>query len=83
MSFFAFHGSLNKVVETGEPGDFIQQTDEKNNDEWHYENTRIQLKSGDILYFWIYVQHDIFGYHLNNQRYVYPGEVENKILKKY
>ncbi|XP_031637248.1 gram-negative bacteria-binding protein 1-like isoform X2 [Contarinia nasturtii] len=39
---------------------------------WSYENNQYQLRQGDVLNFWIYVQHGRFGYSLQNQRYIYP-----------
>lgn len=74
VAYFAFHGSINKNLRTGEPGDFYENTPQKSGREWAYENSRVQLRPGDVLYFWMYVQHDEFGYHLNDQRATYPGE---------
>lgn len=73
IRLFAFHGALNRELSGDESGDFNYETRERSNGEWVYENHRAHLRHGDVLYFWIYVQHDHFGYRLDSQRYVYPG----------
>lgn len=70
---FAFHGSINKEIQANEQGDYHGQTRTKSNGQWSYENTRYKLQRGDVLHFWLYVQHENFGYKLENLRYVYPG----------
>lgn len=70
---FAFHGSINKEIRANEEGDFHGQTRTKSNGQWSYETTRYQLQRGDVLNFWLYVQHDNFGYKLEDLRFVYPG----------
>lgn len=71
---YAFHGSINKEIRANEIGDFHGETRIKSQGVWSYETTRYQLQRGDVLHFWIYVQHENFGYKLENQRYVYPGK---------
>lgn len=72
---FGFHGSINKEIRAREQGDFNGETRTKSNGGWWvFETRRNQLQTGDVLNFWIYVQHNNFGYHLENQRYVYPGK---------
>lgn len=70
---FAFHGSINKELLANEQGDYHGQTRIKSNGQWSYENNRYKLQRGDVLNFWLYVQHGNFGYKLENLRYVYPG----------
>lgn len=70
---FAFHGSINKAIQANENGDFSGETRRKSNGFWTFENNRYRLQPGDILNFWIYVQHENFGYKLENQRFIYPG----------
>lgn len=64
------------MIRGSENGDFHGEARVKSNGWWTYEDNRYQLQRGDVLNFWIYVQHDHFGYRLENQRYVYPGKVE-------
>lgn len=74
IALFAFHGSINKNLRGNELGDFSADTRIKNNNnEWAFETTRYNLQPGDILNFWVYVQHNNFGYRLENQNYVYPS----------
>ena len=70
---FAFHGSINKEIRANEEGEFHGQTNVKSNGQWSYENKRYQLQRGDVLNFWLYVQHNDFGYKLEDLRFVYPG----------
>lgn len=76
---FAFHGSINKEIRASEVGDFHGETRIKSQGMWTFETNRYQLQRGDVLHFWIYVQHDNFGYKLENQRYVYPGNLYHTI----
>lgn len=70
---FAFHGNINKEIRANEEGDFHGQTRTKANGLWSFTTTRYQLQRGDVLNFWLYVQHDNFGYKLEDLRFVYPG----------
>lgn len=72
---FAFHGSINKEIRANEYGDFHGETRTKSNGWWTYENHHYQLQQGDVLNFWLYVQHGSFGYRLENLRYNYPGKL--------
>lgn len=82
IALFAFHGSVNKVLRANEVGDFYGDTRNSYENEWSFETTRYQLQPGDVLNFWIYVQHNNFGYRLENQRFVYPSN-ENKYVVKW
>lgn len=72
---FAFHGNINREFTGAEPGDFAGEVLTKQNGQWSYENTNQQLKVGDKLNYWIYVQHNQLGYRIENQKYVVPGNL--------
>lgn len=76
IALFAFHGSVNKRLKATENGDLNGDTRHSYDNEWSFETTRYQLKPGDELNFWIYVQHNNFGYRLENQRYIYPSKCQ-------
>lgn len=46
---------------------------EKSNDRWTYVNRQIKLEEGDVLHYWIYVQHGVLGYRLENQKFIATG----------
>lgn len=79
MAFFAFHGNINREITATENGQFSGDTRQAERNEWAYETTRYQLQPGDILYFWLYVQHDSLGYVLSNQRLVYPHDFTTRL----
>lgn len=75
---FAFHGSINRDIRPGENGNFHGETRIKTNGYWVYENREYQFRAGDVLNFWLYVQHENLGYRLEDQRYVYPGKFKKE-----
>lgn len=77
---FAFHGKRDKKFQGNEPGDIVGTAREKSTDRWTYVNRQIKFEQGDILHYWIYVQHGVLGYHLENQKFIATG-VPNGIIE--
>ncbi|CAH1105316.1 unnamed protein product [Psylliodes chrysocephalus] len=67
IEMFAFHGKINKEFKQFEPGDFTEDIMEPVNGFFVYDNPNLQIKVGDVIYYWIFVQHDQLGYRLDNQ----------------
>lgn len=75
---FAFHGKINKEFKQFEPGDFTEDIMEPVNGFFVYDNPNLQIKVGDVIYYWIFVQHDQLGYRLDNQTWHVKG---NDLIK--
>lgn len=73
ITFVAFHGKINNEFDGNEMGDFHSESLQPENGEWVLRNDRHIFRSGDVLYYWIYVQHKRLGYRLDNAKFVYPG----------
>ncbi|KAJ6616523.1 Beta-1,3-glucan-binding protein, partial [Pseudolycoriella hygida] len=71
ITLFAFHGKINRRFRGNEEGDLTLDVTRAKNGVWAYENRNKQVMEGDVLYFWIHVQHDGVGYLLENQEYYF------------
>lgn len=56
MKFFAFQGNVNKKLKLNHSGEISGEVYEKKNKKWTIENRDINLVSGDVIHYWIYVQ---------------------------
>lgn len=83
VTFFAFHGNVNREFRGTENGEFHGEARQAQNGEWVFKNDRYQFQPGDILYYWIYVQHNRLGYRIDNAQLVYPGVIDFCILIKH
>lgn len=74
MTYFAFNGRLNQELGRGEPGEFVGEIKNPEGGRWIYKNTGLDLKVGDTIYYWVFVQHGRFGYRLDGQNYQIRSE---------
>lgn len=56
MKFFAFQGNVNKKLKLNQLGEISGEVYKKENEKWIIENRDINIVSGDIIYYWIYIQ---------------------------
>lgn len=80
IQLFAFHGKRDEKFHGNEPGDIVGTARKISNDRWKYVNRQTKLEEGDVLHYWIYVQHGVLGYRLENQKYIATG-VPNGIVE--
>lgn len=73
-TFFAFHGRLNEILRVGEPGEFSGEIRKPENHRWIFKKDDLILKTGDKIYFWIFVVNGMFGYSLDNKEYTITGK---------
>nr|CAD7404759.1 unnamed protein product [Timema cristinae] len=69
IELFAFHGNVNKPMEGLEGGHMSKDIIKAKNGRWVFEDLRVRLKVGDIIYFWLYVQVDGLGYRRDDQKF--------------
>lgn len=56
LKFFAFQGNVNKKLKLNQLGEISGEVYKKENEKWIIENRDINIVSGDIIYYWIYIQ---------------------------
>lgn len=69
IRLFAFHGKRNAEFTGSEPGDMYGDALRSTNGRWVYENTQNQLNTDDVLHYWVYVQHGVLAYRLEDQKH--------------
>lgn len=57
-----------------EAGQFSQDILKHRSGRWTFTNRKHEIKPGDILYYWLYVQKDSLGYRRDDQRHEFTGE---------
>lgn len=70
---FAFHGRLNRPLKGGEPGEYSAELLKPKGHKWIYSNTEAELKVGDVIHYWIYVQYNQTGHRKNDLEYEITG----------
>lgn len=74
IQIFAFHGNLNSPMEGLEAGQFSADILKHRTGRWTFSDKRHEIKAGDILYYWLYVQKDGLGYRRDDQRHDFTGK---------
>lgn len=71
IELVVFHGRCNRALKVNEPGEIFGEVTAPNaaDGRWTYSNTDKQLVIGDVLHYWIYVQHRGVGYRLEGQQF--------------
>lgn len=66
IKLFTFHGKVNGLLSTAVDTDLSGDINSPTNGKWVYENPYLALAVGDKIDYWIYVQHNSFGYTKHN-----------------
>lgn len=74
VTFFAFHGRLNQELANGEPGEFSGEIRASEGGKWVYEKSGVDLKIGDMIHYWVFVQHGRLGYRREGANYTITGK---------
>nr|CAH7725768.1 unnamed protein product [Callosobruchus chinensis] len=73
IKLFAFHGKLNEEMNGREGGTFSRDIVKPKNGRWTFVDKMTELKKGDILYYWTYVDYfdgkNKLGYTNDDQMY--------------
>lgn len=75
---FSFHGNLNSPMEGLENGQFSAEILKHKGGRWTFMNRKHEIKPGDVLYYWLYVQKDSIGYRRDNQKHEFTGKISRK-----
>lgn len=73
VKFFAFHARINQRLGTGEPGEISGETRIPTNGRWAVRKGDLDLKVGDKIYYWVFVQHEGYGYRKDGEVYEITG----------
>lgn len=79
IELFGFHANVNKEIDATEPGEIagdVTVDPAKRTDVISYMNPNLMLKVGDIVYYWIYIQHNYLGYRLEGKKWQVTGKVQ-------
>lgn len=78
IQLFAFHGNLNSPMEGLEAGQFSADILKHKGGKWTFTDKKHEIKAGDTLYYWLYVQKDSMGYRRDDQKHVFTGRFKGE-----
>lgn len=64
-----------------ENGQFSADILKHKNGRWTFTNRKHEIKPGDTLYYWLYVQKESIGYRRDDQKHEFTGKVILKFKK--
>lgn len=73
MEFFSFHGKINSPIGRHESGILSKDVTYPINGRWTFEDHSVQLKVGDIVNYWIFLQINQMGHRIDNLSSVIKG----------
>jgi hypothetical protein len=74
IQLFAFHGNVNKEMNGLEAGQMARDIIKAKNGRWVFQDDRLKLNIGDVIYYWLYVQYEGLGYQKLDQTWTVTGE---------
>lgn len=83
IQMFAFHGNLNSPMEGLENGQFSADILKPKNGRWTFTNRKHEIKVGDMLFYWLYVQKDSLGYRRDDQKHEFTGMLNLRSDQKF
>ncbi|CAH2003578.1 unnamed protein product [Acanthoscelides obtectus] len=66
---FAFHGNKNKEISMNEPGEFSAEVRYTGGEWVVYDDSDVSLSVGDVVHYWVFVQHERMGYRKDAQNW--------------
>lgn len=76
VELFGFHGKINKPILQIEPGEISQDVTVPTDGRLVYVDLNIRLKVNDVIYYWVFVQHDQLGFRRDEQTWT----VDSKLI---
>uniref|UniRef100_A0A6B2EAY9 Putative secreted protein n=1 Tax=Phlebotomus kandelakii TaxID=1109342 RepID=A0A6B2EAY9_9DIPT len=68
IKLFSFHGVVNEEIQLNQQGTIHGEVTKAINGRWTFTNSRVTVKGDDIINYWIYVQFNNLGYHVENKQ---------------
>lgn len=75
IKLFAFHGNINSNIGFMDGGTFSKDILQPENGLWIFEDTTTELKVGDVINYWLFVEYNGLGYRQDLQKFVIEGNV--------
>lgn len=69
----AIQSNINEPVTPLTPGEYSGEVTRSFNGRWIFENKNAQLRPGDVLHYWMFVQHDRLGYRRDDEQVTIAG----------
>ncbi|KAJ9575890.1 hypothetical protein L9F63_007202, partial [Diploptera punctata] len=69
IKLFAFHGNINKDFDGLEAGEMAKDVIKPKNGRWVFQDDRVRLKAGDVVYYWLHVIYEDLGYNKLDQKF--------------
>ncbi|GLV35938.1 Gram-negative bacteria binding protein 3 [Carabus blaptoides fortunei] len=67
IELFAFHGNVNEPIKGKEDGTINKQIPAAQDGVWSFTDPTVQLKAGDTVHYWIFLQHQRVGFSTQEQ----------------
>ncbi|XP_026470533.1 beta-1,3-glucan-binding protein-like [Ctenocephalides felis] len=64
----AIQASVNEPVTPLTPGEYSGEVTRSLNGRWTFENKNARLRPGDVLHYWMFVQHERLGYRRDDEK---------------
>lgn len=74
IKLFGFHGKVNEALDDRENGNINGDVTQPENGRWIFQDNEVELRADDVLQYWVFVQHENYGYRKDNQRFDVKGE---------
>ncbi|XP_055683798.1 uncharacterized protein LOC129790345 [Lutzomyia longipalpis] len=70
IRLFGFHGALNEAIRVNQQGTINGVVNEAKDSRWTFTDPRVIIKGDDVINYWIYVQFNNLGYHMEGTQLV-------------
>lgn len=71
---FAFHANINRQMNYLEAGQISKDITKKVGNRWVFKDKNLHLRTGDILYYWLFVIKDGLGYRRDDGVFTVEGK---------
>ncbi|XP_045462189.1 uncharacterized protein LOC123672218 [Harmonia axyridis] len=82
INVIGFHANKNKQIDDIEPGEISVDIRRPSENGWSYFNPNLKLEIGDKIYYWIFLQHQKFGYKKPRQSWIVNDLIPLRDLNK-
>lgn len=79
VNVIAFHANKNRKIDEIEPGEISTDIIRPAENGWTFFNPSLKLKVGDKINYWIFIQHNSFGYKKPGQSWVVNGKKQIRV----
>lgn len=81
LRVFGFHANVNEAIRPTQHGDVASDIYVARDGRWTYENSAVQIKNGDVVNYWIYVQVNEKNYKKVDRTWTYFRKITYTIFR--